>query len=190
MTQALLTNGTGWVCLPIYVWHNGVLLLWITAVTRALRAQEHKGLREVTLYNSVHRRGCCFNFIWSFCKWCPPKFVALIGYPEAWSVKKLLVWALPCRKCFRNHSPAKYKKSILPKGNGCCQTTSYQIPSRWKLYFEATIYPQGPHYRAEGIYLKGNGNVIHGSLGSIVQLKCEVGFLGGFLMCSLSFHEQ
>lgn len=37
---------------------------------------------------------------------------------------------------------AKCKKGILPKGNDFCQTMSYQIPSRWNLYFEATLCPE------------------------------------------------
>ncbi|CAM2113939.1 unnamed protein product [Caretta caretta] len=64
-------------------------------------------------------------------------------------------------------SSAKWKKGILPKGNDSCQRTSYQIPSRWNLYFEATIYPQRP----DGIYLKGNGKVMHRSLHHTTQLK-------------------
>jgi len=76
------------------------------------------------------------------------------------ATEKHSVLTLPCRELFQKlPSLPSAKKGSLPKGNGSCQTTSYQNPSRWNLYFKATLCPEEPCYRAGGTDLGGTGKV-------------------------------
>lgn len=142
-------------CLPIYIltvffshqkdeWHR----------LCCLRRGTEKSVR-VTPHGAAHRRERCQEVpIWtvSLC----------VSYWDSRSkaTEKHSVLALPSRALFRKLSSLpSVKKGILPKGNESCQTTSYQIPSRWNLHLETTLCPEEPRHRTGGTNLGGSRRV-------------------------------